>query len=98
MDDGLRLALKVTPRAGRDCIDGISRDAQGRTILKVKVRAAPADGEANAALIRLIASAMGVAPSAVALVRGAANRDKLVHISGDPAALAGRLADITGAE
>ncbi len=97
MADGLRLALKVTPRAGRDGIDGAARDAQGRPILRLKVRAAPADGEANAAVLRLVADAMGVAPSAVALVRGSTSRDKLVDISGDPAQLAGRLAKILGA-
>lgn len=96
MADGLRLALRVTPRAGQDGIDGVARDAQGRAIVKLRVRAAPADGDANAAVVKLVAQAMGVAPSAVALVRGAASRDKLVHVSGDPVELARRLAHITG--
>ena len=51
--------------------------------LKVRVRAAPADGEANAALVRLIAKAMGVPPRDVVLVAGATGRLKRLVISGD---------------
>jgi len=68
----------VTPRAGVDSIDGFSDAGQ----LRVRVRAAPADGEANDALIRLIAAALDVPRSAVTIRRGATSRVKVVAIDG----------------
>ena len=44
---GLELRVRVTPRGGRDAIDGVEALADGRPVLKVRVRAAPADGAAN---------------------------------------------------
>ncbi|MEI9804305.1 MAG: DUF167 family protein [Pseudolabrys sp.] len=59
---GLTLAVRLTPKGGRDAIDGIETLADGRSVLKARVRAAPSEGEANDALCRLIAKAAGVAP------------------------------------
>jgi uncharacterized protein len=70
--------VRVTPRAGRDEVVGVSEDGE----LLVKVRAAPADGAANAAVLRTIAAAAGVAPSRLQLVRGATSRTKTVSIAG----------------
>jgi uncharacterized protein (TIGR00251 family) len=72
-----RLAVRVTPRAGRDRIDGV-RDG----VLRVRVAAPPVEGRANEALVRLLAQALGVAPRDVRVVRGAAGRDKLVEVEG----------------
>ena len=58
--DGLMLTVRLTPRGGRDAIDGIEQLADGRSVLKVRVRAAASEGEANAALVRLIAKTLGV--------------------------------------
>ena len=44
------LAVRLTPRGGRDAIDGIEQLSDGRRVLKVRVRAAASEGEANAAL------------------------------------------------
>jgi uncharacterized protein (TIGR00251 family) len=88
MHDGLLLSVRATPKGGRDSIDGIERLADGRAVLKARVRAAPADGEANAALTRVIAKAAGVAPSTVSLARGDASRIKTFRLTGDPRALA----------
>ena len=52
--------VRLTPKGGRDAIDGIETLADGRTVLKARVRAAPSEGEANAALIQLIAKTLGV--------------------------------------
>ena len=88
MPGGLLLAVRATPKGGRDSIDGIERLADGRAVLKARVRAAPADGEANAALRRLVAEAAGVTPSSVSLARGEASRIKTFRLAGDPRSLA----------
>ena len=59
--DGVVIAVRLTPRGGRDAIDGIEQLADGRSVLKVRVRAAASEGEANAALVKLIARTLGVA-------------------------------------
>jgi uncharacterized protein YggU (UPF0235/DUF167 family) len=84
---GLTLAVRLTPKGGRDAIDGIETLADGRAVLKARVRAAPAEGEANEALCRLIAKVVGVPPRDVALAAGATARVKRLTISGDGPAL-----------
>ncbi|HEV7257129.1 MAG TPA: DUF167 family protein [Bosea sp. (in: a-proteobacteria)] len=91
VDDGLRLTVRLTPRGGRDAIDGVETLADGRPILKVRVRAAPSDGEANAALIALLARELDLPRSGVALVAGATARLKTVALTGDAQSLVGRL-------
>jgi uncharacterized protein (TIGR00251 family) len=83
MGGGVALAVRLTPKGGRDAIDGIAQLADGRSVLKVRVRAAPSEGEANAALLRLIAKAAGVPLRDVALTAGATARIKQLAISGD---------------
>jgi uncharacterized protein YggU (UPF0235/DUF167 family) len=75
--------VRLTPKGGRDAIDGIEILADGRPVLKARVRAAPSEGEANDALCRLIAKAAGVPPRDVALVAGATARIKRLAIAGD---------------
>jgi uncharacterized protein len=89
--DGLVLTVRLTPRGGRDAIDGIEVLADGRCVLKARVRVPPSEGEANAALIRLVARALGVAPRAVTLVAGETARIKRLHIAGEGHALAAAL-------
>jgi uncharacterized protein len=81
--DGVTLSLRLTPKGGRDSIDGIETLADGRPVLKVRVAAAPSEGEANEALVRLIAKALRVPPRAVTLAAGASSRIKRLAISGD---------------
>jgi len=92
--DGVALMVRLTPKGGRDTIGGIDALADGRTVLMARVRAAPADGEANAALIRLIAKTVGVPPRDVALVAGATARLKRLTVSGDGPALIAALEKI----
>lgn len=80
---GVNLVVRLTPKGGRDAIDGIEIMSDGRAVLKIRVRAAPSEGEANAALIKLIAKAVGVPPRDVSLAAGAAARIKRLNISGD---------------
>jgi uncharacterized protein (TIGR00251 family) len=92
--DGVTLAVRLTPKGGRDTIDGIERLADGRVVLKVRVRAAASEGEANAALVKLVAKALGVPPRDVTLVAGATARLKRLKISGASATLAAALEKI----
>src|SRR5258708_14778066 len=92
--DGLMIAVRLTPKGGRDAVETIERLADGRSVLKVRVRAAASEGEANAALIRLIAKSLGVAARDVSLVAGASARLKRVKISGSGATLAAALDNI----
>ncbi len=95
---GLVLTVRLTPKGGRDEIQGIEQMSDGRTVLKVRVRAAPTEGEANAALTKLIAKALKVAPRAVTLVSGATARIKRLQIEGDAAVLSAYLENIAGAK
>jgi uncharacterized protein YggU (UPF0235/DUF167 family) len=88
---GLCVDVRLTPKGGRDAIDGVDQLADGRAVLKVRVRAAPSVGEANAALLRLIARTLDIAPSRVTLAAGAAARIKRLSIEGDGAVLAAAL-------
>ena len=90
--DGLVVAVRLTPKGGRDAIEAIERLADGRAVIKARVRAAPHEGAANAALIALIAGVLDTAPRNVSLVGGATARIKQVKIAGDAAALAAILA------
>ena len=94
MAGGIALAVRLTPKGGRDRIDGIEHLADGRSVLKARVAAAPSEGEANAALVRLVAKAVGVPPRDVALAAGATARIKRLVISGDPPALIAALEKI----
>ena len=76
--DGLLLTVRLTPKGGRDAIDGIEQMSDGRSVLKARVRAAASDGEANAALVRLVATTLAVAPRQVSLIAGATARLKRV--------------------
>lgn len=96
--DGLVVTVRLTPRGGRDGFDGVERLADGRAVLKARVRAAPTDGEANAALVHLFAKSLRVAPRTVALVAGDTSRIKRIKITGAAPALAAALARLTGAE
>jgi uncharacterized protein len=77
------LAVRLTPKGGRDAISGIERLADGRAVLKARVTAPPSEGEANTALVRLIAKGVGVPPRDVTVAAGATARVKRLAIAGD---------------
>lgn len=89
---GLVLALRVTPNAGCDRIEGVERRADGSAVLRLRVKAVPDKGKANAAVIALLGKALGVPKRAVSLVSGETARLKTVQIAGDPSVLVERLA------
>jgi hypothetical protein len=92
--DGVALDVRLTPRGGRDAIEGLECRADGRIVLKARVGAAPFEGQANAALCRLVAHELGIAPRQVEITAGEAARVKRLRIAGDPRmldAMLGRL-------
>jgi uncharacterized protein (TIGR00251 family) len=94
---GISVALRVTPRGGRDDIDGIETLADGRSVVKVRVRAIADGGEANRAVKELLAKALGVPKARVTILSGATSRLKQVAIDGDPAGLGEALRKLTAA-
>jgi uncharacterized protein YggU (UPF0235/DUF167 family) len=85
---GVSIALRVTPRGGRDDIDGIEQLSDGRDVLKLRVRAVADGVEANKAVLALLAKSLGVPKASVSLLSGATSRLKQVAVEGDPARLA----------
>jgi uncharacterized protein (TIGR00251 family) len=92
--DGIVVLVRLTPRGGRDAIEGVEQLADGRSVLKARVRAAASDGEANAALIKLLAKTLGVASRDVRLAAGATARLKRVQVAGAGTMLAAALEKI----
>ena len=89
----MRLAVRLTPRGGRDAIEGFTEDEAGRPLLKARVAAPPVEGEANAALTRLVAKALGLPRGAVRIASGETARVKILEIDGlDEAEVRRRLA------
>lgn len=84
---GLVLRVRVTPKSSRDGVDGVQSTADGPAI-KVRVRALPEDGAANAAVEQLIAGWLGLARRDVALISGAKSRVKVLSLAGSPEELA----------
>jgi len=93
---GVTVTVRLTPKGGRDVIEGAERLADGHCVLKARVRAAASDGEANEALIRLLARVLSVAPRDVDLVAGATARLKRLTIAGDGPSLVAALEKISG--
>jgi len=85
--DGVVLTIRLTPRSARDAIGAIETLPEGRTALIARVRAVPSGGEANAALVRLLARTLGIPPRSIVLTAGASSRLKRLAISGDGPAL-----------
>lgn len=78
----MRLTVRVTPKGGRDTIDGWMLDEAGRSVLKLRVSAAAAEGAANAAVVALVAKALKVPKSAVRIAAGETARVKRLEIDG----------------
>jgi uncharacterized protein (TIGR00251 family) len=88
---GVRLALRLTPRAARNGVDGIAVDAEGRPILKLRLVAPPVEGAANEALIAFLAKTLSLRKADIAIRSGETSRVKILHLAGDSAALLQKL-------
>ena len=93
--EGVVVSCRLTPKGGRDAIDGVARLADGSSVVVARVRSAPLDGEANKALCALLTDRLGARTSSARVVAGAKSRLKQVAVSGDPAALLVRLEALT---
>ncbi|GGF42441.1 UPF0235 protein [Youhaiella tibetensis] len=88
---GLLVSLRVTPNAGTDAIEGGESRDDGTQVLRVRVKAVPDKGKANAAVIALLARALGLSRSSVTLESGETARLKTVLVKGEATALTARL-------
>jgi len=88
---GVRVAVRLTPKGGRDAVEGWDQSSDGLFHLKARVRAVPEDGKANEALLALLAKTFALPKSALHLASGATARLKQIEIAGDPKALAAKL-------
>ena len=85
------LSLRVTPNAGRDLIDGPESRDDGSTVLRIRVKAVPDKGKANAAVTALLSKTLGIPKSSVTLVSGETARFKTVLVSDASEAILDRL-------
>jgi uncharacterized protein (TIGR00251 family) len=85
------LTVRVTPKAARDSVDGVGTLSDGRAVVLARVRAVPDKGQANRALVELLAETLRVPKSAVAVIAGATARLKQVRIAAEPQALTGAI-------
>lgn len=97
VEGGVRVRLKVQPKARRAGILGLAPDPEGAA-LRLAVTAPPEDGKANAAVVALLAGALDVARAAVFVVSGATDRRKLVEIRGNAQVLGAALAALGDAK
>lgn len=76
----MKLTIHLTPKASHNKIDGWATDAEGNTVLRVKVTAVPEDGKANEALIKLLSKALHISKSRLSFVRGETSRVKQLEV------------------
>jgi uncharacterized protein (TIGR00251 family) len=83
----IRFAVRLTPKGGRDRVEGWTVEPDGKRYLKARVSAPPEDGKANEALIRLLAKTLSIGRSKVRIVSGAASRLKMIEVECNPSEL-----------
>lgn len=90
---GVRVRVRVTPKAARDGLQGLYRAPDGGTALKVSLMAPPSDGKANAALLKLLSKMWSIPRSRMTIAVGAGDRNKTILITGIPSELMARLSE-----
>jgi len=91
VEGGVRLALRLTPRAAKNGVDGIVQDADGRPLLKLRLVAPPVEGAANQALIAFLAKSLSLRKADISIRSGETSRIKILHLAGDSTALLQKL-------
>ena len=89
--DGIILSVRLTPRADRDAIEGVSVLSDGRAVVLARVRAVAEKGAANEALVALVAKALNRPKSRVSIESGATARLKQVRVAGDAGEMSRRV-------
>ncbi len=89
--EGVRVALRVTPGAARTALSGLAEMAGGGYSLRVTVTVVAEGGRANDAVIKFLAKTWGMAKSRLTLVAGHTDRNKIIHVSGNPDTLMSHL-------
>lgn len=84
VSDGVRIAVRLSPKASRAGVAGLGADAEGRAYVKMRVTAPARDGKANAALLKLLAKEWRLARGSLRISSGKHDRRKTVHLAGDP--------------
>lgn len=85
--EGVKLAVRLTPKASRNAVQGLAAEADGGCVLKASVTAVPENGKANQALVKMLAKTWKLPKTSVSVLAGATDRRKTLLIAGDPAAL-----------
>jgi uncharacterized protein (TIGR00251 family) len=88
---GLRVAIRLVPRGRADCLLGILATAEGGRTVKASVTAPAHHGQANEALLQLLARVWRLPRRDLSIVAGATSRTKTVHVTGDPHQLLAKL-------
>jgi uncharacterized protein (TIGR00251 family) len=88
---GVRLAVRLTPRASRNGVDGIAMDANDRPLLKLRLVAPPVEGAANVALVAFLSDALSLRKTDIVIRSGDTSRTKILHLSGESVPLMARL-------
>ncbi|HJS45961.1 MAG TPA: DUF167 family protein [Rhizomicrobium sp.] len=95
-EGGVRLVLRLTPRASRNGVDGVIADAEGRPLLKLRLVAPPVEGAANEALIAFLAKTLSLRKADITIRSGETSRIKILHLAGNSAAILQKLEDWLG--
>ncbi len=83
-DEMVRLRIRLTPNARSETLGGRHEDVDGKTWLKASVRAVPENGNANKALVRLLATQLGIARTSIEITGGQTGRNKTLRLPATP--------------
>lgn len=95
-ENGVRLFVRLSPRAKREGIEDIYTDADGRERLKIAVNAPPVDGKANQELIKLLAKLFRLPKGVFEITVGQTDRNKTLVIAGNPKELSTKITEEVG--
>ena len=90
--DGLKVFVRLSPKAKREGFEGIHTDPDGTERIKIAVSAPPVNGKANEALVKWLSKYLHIAKSAITLVSGTTDRSKTLLIAGNDDELLKKLA------
>lgn len=85
--EGVRLSLRLTPKASKNDLGPLALDADGALYLKARVTTVPENGKANKSLLKLLAKALKIPVGSISVASGLTNRNKQILIKGDSAEL-----------